>query len=89
VARGWVMAYVWVESAHLTLLPGVMQAPCAGRGARGMLIEYGIARRKPAMPRPIRLVRPTLLAAALCAANLALGALPASVVCARFLQSTD
>ncbi len=44
----------------------------------GMLIEYGIARRKPAMPSPARLVRPTLLAAALCAANLAVAAQPAS-----------
>ena len=43
-----------------------------------MLIEYGIARRKPAMPRAIPLVRPTLLAAALCAANLAVAAQPAS-----------
>lgn len=43
-----------------------------------MLIEYGIARRKPAMPSPARLVRPTLLAAALCAANLVVAAQPAS-----------
>ncbi|UDM16206.1 hypothetical protein [Vogesella sp. XCS3] len=43
-----------------------------------MLIEYGIARRKPAMPSPARLVRPALLAAALCAANLAVAAQPAS-----------
>ncbi len=50
----------------------------AGRCARLMLIEYGIARRKPAMPSPARLVRPTLLAAALCAANLAVAELPAS-----------
>ncbi len=80
MARGWVMAYVWVESAHLTPPPGAMQAPCVGRCARVMLIEYGIARRKPAIPRPIRLVRPTLLAAALCAANLAVAAPAANVV---------
>ena len=43
-----------------------------------MLIEYGITRRKSAMPSPARLVRPTLLAAALCAANLAVAAQPAS-----------
>lgn len=43
-----------------------------------MLIEYGIARRKPAMPSPVRLVRPALLTAALCAANLAVAELPAS-----------
>jgi len=34
----------------------------AGRCARLMLIEYGIARRKPAMPSPARLIRPALLA---------------------------
>jgi len=43
-----------------------------------MLIEYGIARRKPVMPSPVRLVRPALLTAALCAANLAVADLPAS-----------
>lgn len=43
-----------------------------------MLIEYGIACRIAAMSKPHRLFRPVLVAAALCAANLAVADLPAS-----------